>query len=32
VHWLRARVDPKDPNLFSFHIELVQKNLLGNAK
>ena len=27
VHWLRARVDPKDPNLFSFHIQLVEKNL-----
>lgn len=27
VHWLRARVDPKDPNLFSFHIQLVKKNL-----
>ncbi len=32
VHWLRARVDPKDPNLFSFHIELVQKNLFGSAE
>src|SRR5436190_3609905 len=27
VHWLRARVDPKDANLFSFQIQLVQKNL-----
>lgn len=27
VHWLRARVNPKDPNLFSFHIELVEENL-----
>jgi hypothetical protein len=28
VHWLRARVDPRDPNLFSFHIELVEQNLV----
>lgn len=28
VHWLRARVDPKDPNVFSFRIELVQKNFI----
>ena len=27
VHWLRATVDPKDPNVFSFHIQLVEKNL-----
>jgi hypothetical protein len=27
VHWLRARVNPRDPNLFSFHIQLVEKNL-----
>jgi hypothetical protein len=27
VHWLRARVDPQDPNLFTFHIELVEENL-----
>lgn len=27
VHWLRARVDPKDLNLFSFHVQLVRKNL-----
>jgi hypothetical protein len=27
VHWLRARVDSRDRNLFDFHIELVQKNL-----
>ena len=31
VHWLRARVDPADPNLFSFHIQLVQKNLTGSG-
>ena len=30
VHWLRARVDPKDPNLFSFHIQLVRKNVEAN--
>lgn len=29
VHWLRARVDPTDANLFSFEIELVEKNLRG---
>lgn len=28
VHWLRARVDPRDPNLFSFQIELVEKNFI----
>jgi hypothetical protein len=27
VHWLRARVDPRDPNLFSFYIQLVKANL-----
>ena len=32
VHWLRARVDPRDPNLFSFHIQLVQKNLAPAAE
>lgn len=32
VHWLRARVDLRDPNLFSFQIELVEKNLDPVAK
>ena len=27
VHWLRARVNPRDPNLFTFHIQLVKANL-----
>jgi len=27
VHWLRVRVDPRDSNLFSFQIELVQRNM-----
>ena len=28
VHWIRARVDPGDPNLFSFTIELVEENFV----
>ena len=28
VHWVRAIVDPQDPNVFSFHPEYVRKNLL----
>jgi hypothetical protein len=28
VHWLRARVDPRDSNVFSFNIELVEKNFI----
>lgn len=31
VHWLRARVNPRDPNLFSFHIELVEQNFIPHA-
>jgi len=27
VHWVRARVDPQDANLFSFRVELVKRNL-----
>lgn len=27
VHWVRAIVDPKDPNLFTFKPEIVRKNL-----
>lgn len=28
VHWLRARVDWRDPNVFQFEQRIVQKNLL----
>lgn len=32
-HWVRAIVDPNDPNVFSFKPEIVKKNLLnGSAK
>ena len=31
VHWLRARVNPRDPNLFSFQIELVDRNIIHRA-
>lgn len=32
VHWLRARVNPRDPNLFSFQIELVEQNFIRHAE
>lgn len=28
VHWLRARVDPRDPNVFSFEQRIVKNNLV----
>ena len=28
VHWVRARVDPTDPNVFSFEQRIVKKNLV----
>lgn len=31
VHWLRARVNPRDPNLFSFQIELVKENFVRHT-
>ena len=30
VHWVRALVDPKDPNLFTFKPEIVKKNLVDH--
>lgn len=30
VHWLRGTVDPKDPNLFEFRQEIVEKNLVNH--
>ena len=32
VHWLRARVDPRNPNLFSFDIQLVEENLRATGQ
>jgi hypothetical protein len=31
AHWVRARVDPKDPNVFTFRLEIVKKNLLDHG-
>jgi hypothetical protein len=31
VHWLRGSVDPKDPNLFSFRQEIVEKNRVNHT-
>jgi hypothetical protein len=28
THWVRARVDPGDPNVFSFRQEVVTENLV----
>jgi hypothetical protein len=28
VHWLRATVDPRDPNVFTFRQEIVEANLV----
>lgn len=30
VHWLRATVDRRDPNLFSFRQEIVEENLVNH--
>ena len=30
VHWLRATIDWKDPNLFSFRQEIVEENLVNH--
>lgn len=30
VHWLRGSVDPKNPNLFEFHPQIVEKNLVNH--
>jgi hypothetical protein len=27
VHWIRATVDPRNPNVFSFHPQYVRGNL-----
>jgi chromate transporter len=27
VHWIRITVDPRDPSVFAFHLQIVQKNL-----
>jgi hypothetical protein len=31
VHWLRAIVDPNDPQVFMFKPEMVQKNLVTHG-
>jgi hypothetical protein len=31
AHWVRARVDPKDPNVFTFRLEIVKENLLDHG-
>lgn len=31
VHWIRGSVDPKDPNLFGFRQEIVEKNLVNHT-
>lgn len=31
VHWLRASVNPEDPNLFSFQQEIVEANLVDHS-
>lgn len=31
VHWVRATVDPRDPNVFTFRPEHVRKNLLQHG-
>lgn len=31
VHWLRVRVDWRDPNLFSFYPRIVEKNLIDHT-
>lgn len=31
VHWLRGSVDPKNPNLFEFHQEIVEKNRVNHT-
>lgn len=30
VHWVRAQVDPKDPNVFRFEQRIVRKNLVNH--
>jgi hypothetical protein len=31
THWVRAIVDPKDPNVFSFRQEIVKENLINHG-
>src|SRR3954469_4541766 len=31
VHWVRVSVDPKDPNVFTYHAQHVQKNLVKHS-
>src|SRR5262245_13967026 len=30
-HWVRASVDPKNPNVFNFRLEIVKENLLNHG-
>ena len=30
THWVRAAVDPRDPNVFSFRLEIVKDNLVDH--
>jgi hypothetical protein len=32
VHWVRATVDRRDPNVFSFQQEIVEKNLIDHRR
>jgi hypothetical protein len=32
VHWVRARADWRDPEVFTFHQEIVEKNLIDHRK
>jgi hypothetical protein len=31
AHWVRASVDPKNPNVFTFRLEIVTENLLNHG-
>lgn len=31
AHWVRASVDPKNPNVFNFHLEIVKENVLNHG-
>ena len=31
VHWVRATVDPRDPNVFTFRQQIVERNLVKHA-
>jgi hypothetical protein len=31
VHWLRVTVDPRDPNVFTFHPQIVKANLVNHS-